>query len=83
MYFAYTPPLPPSDAFTVGSALHLAAVCLCFVAAAILAALPPRRVPTRPAPATPPGGPVYDPTARRWRDPQSRRFVKAPRAIAL
>jgi hypothetical protein len=78
MHFAYTSPLPPADALTAGSALHLAIIGLCFAAAAFLMAFPPRRSTLRTVPTVAPGGPIYDAATRRWRDPVSRRFVKAP-----
>lgn len=82
MYFAYTAHLPPADALTSSFALHLAFIGLCFTAAAFLMAFPPRRSVARTVPAVAPGGAIYDPATRRWRDPVSRRFVKAPHPVA-
>lgn len=75
-FFAYTAPLPVEPA----SSVHLATVAAGFLLAACAAAFIPARRAAPAAPAAPaPGGPIFCPATRRWRDPVTRRFVKAPR----
>ncbi|MGU3656796.1 hypothetical protein [Methylobacterium fujisawaense] len=77
-FFAYTAPLAAPLGETAPHVPVIAATAL--IAATLAAVFLPARRTAPAAPAAPaPSGPIFCPTTRRWRDPVSRRFVKAPR----
>lgn len=89
MFFAYTPPLPApvqsalADALLAPHSLTMAFLGLGSALAALAVARLPRKVSSgapasQAAQAVQPEVAVFDPTVNRWRDPITRRFVKAP-----
>lgn len=89
MFFAYTPPLPaPVQSALAGALLGPHSLTMAFLGlGGALAALAVTRLPRKassggPAPQTiqamQHGAPIFDAAVRRWRDPLTRRFIKAP-----
>lgn len=76
-FYAYTAPLAAPLGETAPHVPLIAAGTL--IVAALAAVFIPARRTAPAAPVAPaPSGPIFCPVTKRWRDPVSRRFVKAP-----